>query len=88
MLVFFFFFFFSLLFCVQEGEGGWQTRKICALYLWFCSCVLLLTCPLPLGDETNDGGKKCASARQNERNISSLLENLADGDVDMDAVLG
>ena len=56
----------------------------------YLSFVLLLTIhvPVPLGDETNDSGKKCGSARQSERNISSLLENLADGDVDMDAVLG
>lgn len=55
-----------------------------------CHFVICLpiNLPIPPGDETNDGGKKCGSARQNERNISSLLENLADGDVDMDAVLG
>jgi hypothetical protein len=38
------------------------------------------------GDETN-GGKKTGSGR-NDRNISTLLENLQDGGVDMDAVLG
>ncbi|XP_070173165.1 mediator of RNA polymerase II transcription subunit 12-like protein isoform X2 [Littorina saxatilis] len=48
----------------------------------------ILKAMLILGDETNDGGKKTGSGRQSERNISSLLENLADGDVDMDAVLG
>ncbi|XP_076454432.1 mediator of RNA polymerase II transcription subunit 12-like protein [Babylonia areolata] len=47
----------------------------------------ILKAMLILGDEP-EGSKKCGSGRQNERNISSLLENLADGGVDMDAVLG
>ena len=68
------------------------------LCVCMCVCVRVCVCArararaclracVCAGDESNEG-KKCGSGRQNERNITSLLENLADGGVDMDAVLG